>query len=92
MKCIKRRRRCRHRRARRRGRRRRRCDRRGRRLSFRAPSPLRERGATPGPFALLHPFEIQLPEAALTRFVFGARQLHEALVQREIVPNRVLPR
>lgn len=57
-----------------------------------APNPLRNRGTTPGPFALLHPLEVQFPEAALARLVLGTRQLHEALVQREIVPDRVLPR
>lgn len=87
VKSVKRRRRCRRRRCRRR----RRGRRRGRGLPLDAPGPLRERGTAPGPFALLHPLEIQLPEATLARLVLGTRQLHEALVQREIVPDRVLP-
>lgn len=86
LKSVKRRCRCRHRRYRRRRRR----GRRGGRLPLHASNPLRDRWTAPGPFAFLHPFEIQLPEATLTRFVLGTRQLHEAFVQREIVPNRVL--
>lgn len=47
--------------------------------------------ATPhGPPALLEPLEVELPEAALARLVLRARQLHEALVQGEVVPDRVL--
>lgn len=33
---------------------------------------------------------VQTPEAALARFVLGARDLHEALVEREVVADRVL--
>ena len=61
-----------------------------RRRSLRVPSSLRDRGTAPGPFAFLHSFEIQLPEATFAWLVFGTWQLQEALVQREIVSNRVL--
>ena len=50
----------------------------------------RQIGAPLGTPGLLQPLQVELPEAPLARLVLRARHLHEALVQRQVVPDGVL--